>query len=166
MVDQAQMSQLSTANRSEIVLEFGPGESMETFAAGLRVTADRIAKITEPIARLGSALRHFAPPAEEQQWAAVKPYFEAAPPSEKRRLGNMTIRQAFAVIARQGRAVVGRFQGGRSTAARSPRRRSIRSSRAKARAPGGSDDPDASDLEVVPVARFLRDVWRSLEGAA
>jgi hypothetical protein len=61
------------------------------------------------------------------------------------------------------RAVPVQIPGRIQTSARSPRRRSIRSSRARARAP---DDPDPDPLEVVPLSRFRREVRRWLEGAA
>jgi hypothetical protein len=49
--------------------------------------------------------------------------------------------------------------------ARSPRRRSVRSGGAKARAP---DEPSESEppLDAVPLSRFRRDVRRWLKGAA
>jgi hypothetical protein len=52
------------------------------------------------------------------------------------------------------------------TAARAPRSRSVRSSRAKARAPDDPSPKPPPELVAVPVAVFRRDVRRWLEGAA
>jgi hypothetical protein len=87
-----------------------------------------------------------------EKWDVVKPIFESAPPHEKRRLGNMTIGEAFAFYSRRASTsaraklhhAVMQFIGDRVRGAARAPRRSIRSSSAKARAPGsrsGSDDP-------------------------
>jgi hypothetical protein len=109
-----------------------------------------------------------------RQFAVVKPVYESAPPSEKRRLGNMTVREVFALHARKLTAAprsgsVPAFPGRARSSARASRSRSVRTSSAKARSPGskaGDDDSSEPPLVAVPVERFRADVRRWLRGAA
>jgi hypothetical protein len=107
----------------------------------------------------------FDPETVKKYGSVVKPVYESAAPHEKRRLGKMTIRQAFAVIARQARAKVngvGNFPGGRvPSSARSTRSRSIRRTANRARDP---DDPLGSEPPLGVAARA--EVQRILDAEA
>jgi hypothetical protein len=104
-----------------------------------------------------------------KDWEMAKPIYEAAPPHEKRQLGNMTAKEVLAFHARKLTASKSSSQvppsGGRSRpSARAPRSRSVRSSGARARSPGSrSSDDDPHELETVPPSRFRRDVAGWLE---
>jgi hypothetical protein len=103
-----------------------------------------------------------------KQWAKAKPFYEAASPSDKRRLGNLTPSEVLALHAKKLSAGAPHEQAsGRRVrpSARASRSRSARTSRAKARSPARSDDPEPH-LEPVPLCRFRQDVRRWLEGVA
>src|SRR5215211_6735561 len=95
------------------------------------------------LAKLQAVARKIVDPETVEQWAVVKPMYEAAPPHLKKRLGRLTIKEAadaltFSPALKGSVARPGRVQ----VAARSPRTRSVRASRATARAPGSRTDDD------------------------
>jgi hypothetical protein len=86
--------------------------------------------------------------ADPQIWREMRAFASKHPRDPIVRRLAKVLANGIGNFARQGRA-------------RSPRRRSVRSSRAKARAPGSrSSDDDPHDLDVAPLSRFRRDVRR------
>jgi hypothetical protein len=134
-----------------------------TAGATLVGSPEELSILNESLEKAVRVVRQFTKPLEQdarvsqqlsnnetvKQWVAVKPMLESAPPHEKRRLGNMTIEQAFAFYSRRAstsaraNTATGIGSGRVQRAARTPRGRPVRS-RAKARSPGSrssSDDP-------------------------
>jgi hypothetical protein len=133
----------------------GSPEELRVLNESLEKAVRVVRQLTKPLERVSRVSRQLSNNETVKQWVAVKPIFESAPPHEKRRLWNMTIDEAFAFYSRRARVSalrngVADLLGGRARgAARAPRRRSVRSSGAKARAPGSrSSDDDPSDLDL------------------
>jgi hypothetical protein len=130
----------------------GSPEDLWRFHESLEKVARSARQFSKPLEQFARVSRQVCNEDTRREWAIVKPKYEAAPPHEKRRLGNMTIGQAFAFYARKASASgrVSNFRGGRVPAATRARRRSIHSSRAKARAPGSSSDDEPEPLNALP----------------
>jgi hypothetical protein len=154
-------SQQVTAGRTVVV-----SGDLRELTESINRAARKLARFSKPLDQVRRAAEMLPKPETVKKWEVVKPAFENAPPHEKRRLGNMTISQAFAIVARQARAKVNNFRGGRvPSSARSTRSRSVR--RPASRARGPDDPPDKPPLDVVVTRARLR--WadrRWLEGAA
>jgi hypothetical protein len=100
----------------------------------------------EALAKVQALTRRMFPPGTRRRVRAAERIYQAASPSQKRRLLDMT----FGEIVAEHRAAA---CGGRSRGStRSPRRRSVRSSRAKARAPA---DPDSDPFDLEPALRVI-----------
>lgn len=145
--------QLNPADEAVAVVISG---DLRGLTESLNRTAHSLRQFSKPLEQVTWVAQQFSKPLGQiaqqvcnkktiDQWAVVKPILESAPAHEKRRLGSMTIGEAFAFYARRAAAGArpnlanGRVQ----RAARTPRGRPVRS-RAKARSPGsrsGSDDP-------------------------
>jgi hypothetical protein len=132
----------------------GSPEDLRGFNESLEKARRVVGQFTKPLEQFARVFQQVGGKETVEQWTAVKPIYESAPPHEKRRLENMTIGQAFAFYSRRASSTSARaknFIGGRVRAAARAPRRSIRSSSAKARAPGprsGSDDPEP--LKALP----------------
>ena len=74
---------------------------VQELTASLNRVAQKFAQFSEPIEQARRLAKKVSiKPETVEQWKVVKPAFENAPPHVKRRLGDMTISQAFAVLAR------------------------------------------------------------------
>jgi hypothetical protein len=131
----------------------GSPEDLRSLTQSLEKAVHMVRQFSKPLDQAARVFQQAGSKETIEKWGAVKPMFESAPPHEKRRLGRMTIEQAFTFYSRRAstRARANLHHGamhiigGRVRAAARAPRRSIRSSSAKARAPGSSSDDDPSD---------------------
>jgi hypothetical protein len=151
----------------------GSAEDLRVLSESLNQTAHMLRKFTEPLQQVARVAQQVGPTKETaEKWPLVKSMYESAPPHETRRLGNMTIKEAYAFHARRAAASargksatgIGNFFGGRVQAApRASRRRSVRAAASRG-SPASRSDPDEPDLDELPGFRAASSRMYALVG--